>query len=96
MLSSEPDYFNIGHAIVNSTDIISIIQGEEVDPVNAIEAVLKQYPGGQILSEGLQNADDAGAKKFSLLLDKRCHPCKAMREHGELGKGKARSSLKGD
>lgn len=45
--------------------------GLRVSPVDALKAILADYPGGQILSEGLQNADDAGAGRFSLMLDKR-------------------------
>ena len=45
--------------------------GLRVSPVDALKAILADYPGGQILSEGLQNADDAGASRFSLMLDKR-------------------------
>ena len=33
--------------------------------------ILEDYPGGQLLSEALQNAEDGGASEFALLLDKR-------------------------
>ena len=33
----------------------------------------QEYPAGQVLSEGLQNAEDAGASKFAFVLDLRRH-----------------------
>jgi len=33
----------------------------------------QEYPAGQVLSEGLQNAEDAGASKFAFMLDLRRH-----------------------
>ena len=38
-----------------------------------LERILEDYPGGQLLSEALQNADDSEATSFSLLLDLRHH-----------------------
>ena len=35
--------------------------------------VLDAYPGGQLLSEALQKAEDSDASQFSLLLDLRRH-----------------------
>ena len=32
-----------------------------------------ENPAGQVLSEGLQNAEDAGASKFAFMLDLRRH-----------------------
>ena len=37
----------------------------------ALEAILTDYPGGQLLSEALQNAEDSGAETFLLRLDLR-------------------------
>ena len=39
----------------------------------ALLAILADYPGGQLLSEALQNAEDAGAEQFELTLDLRTH-----------------------
>jgi sacsin len=38
-----------------------------------LEAILRDYPGGQLLSEALQNAEDSGASTFELTLDLRTH-----------------------
>ena len=38
-----------------------------------LEAILADYPGGQLLSEALQNAEDSGARSFELTLDLRRH-----------------------
>lgn len=38
-----------------------------------LEAILHDYPGGQLLAEALQNAEDSKATKFSLILDTRHH-----------------------
>lgn len=35
--------------------------------------ILEDYPGGQLLSEALQNAEDGGASQFTLMLDLRHH-----------------------
>ena len=49
-------------------------------PIKAqLEAILQDYPAGQILSEGLQNAEDAGASRFSLMLDLRQHKVTGLR-----------------
>jgi hypothetical protein len=40
-----------------------------------LEAILRDYPGGQLLSEALQNAEDSGADTFVLTLDLRAHEC---------------------
>ena len=37
-----------------------------------LEAILLDYPGGQLLAEALQNAEDSKATEFSLVLDE-CH-----------------------
>ena len=39
-----------------------------------LQHILEDYPGGQLLSEALQNAEDSGATEFGLLLDLRNHP----------------------
>ena len=41
--------------------------------VENLQAILQDYPGGQLLAEALQNAEDAGATAFSLILDHRHH-----------------------
>jgi hypothetical protein len=41
--------------------------------VPVLKAILEEYPGGQLLEEALQDAEDQGAESFSLLLDKRVH-----------------------
>eukprot|EP00038_Savillea_parva_P031293 m.84631 g.84631 ORF g.84631 m.84631 type:complete len:3122 (+) comp9602_c0_seq1:196-9561(+) len=38
-----------------------------------LQAILLDYPGGQLLSEALQNAEDSGATAFELTLDLRRH-----------------------
>jgi len=38
-----------------------------------LESILLDYPGGQLLEEALQNAEDQGAASFSLMLDLRQH-----------------------
>ena len=43
------------------------------DPKAQLLHILEDYPGGQLLSEALQNAEDGGASRFTLLLDLRCH-----------------------
>ena len=37
------------------------------------QAILHDYPGGQLLDEALQNAEDSGATSFALVLDLRQH-----------------------
>jgi hypothetical protein len=45
-----------------------------VAPIHAsLTAILADYPGGQLLSEALQNAEDSGARLFELTLDLREH-----------------------
>jgi hypothetical protein len=41
--------------------------------VPLLKAILEEYPGGQLLEEALQNAEDQSARSFSLMLDKRTH-----------------------
>lgn len=38
-----------------------------------LKAILADYPGGQLISEALQNAEDSGARSFELTLDLRGH-----------------------
>ena len=43
-------------------------------PIKAtLRSILEDYPGGQLLSEALQNAEDSGSRSFVLILDKRQH-----------------------
>lgn len=37
------------------------------------QAILHDYPGGQLLDEALQNAEDSSATNFALVLDQRQH-----------------------
>ena len=48
--------------------------GQKVDLCQRIRDVLTNYPEGALLKEAVQNADDAGAGRFCVLLD--------LREHG--------------
>lgn len=41
--------------------------------VRTRQAILHDYPGGQLLDEALQNAEDSGATEFALVLDLRQH-----------------------
>ena len=41
--------------------------------VENLQAILADYPGGQLLAEALQNSEDAGAATFALILDHRQH-----------------------
>ena len=43
------------------------------NPKAQLQHILEDYPGGQLLSEALQNAEDGGASQFTLLLDMRQH-----------------------
>jgi hypothetical protein len=47
--------------------------GLVVDVIPVLQSILVDYPGGQLLEEALQNAEDSGAETFSLLLDLRHH-----------------------
>jgi sacsin len=48
--------------------------GQHQKLTTAIQGIIKDYPEGtQILKELLQNADDANARSFVLMLDKRSH-----------------------
>ena len=43
-------------------------------PIRAqLQHILKEYPGGQLLSEMAQNSEDAGASEVVLMLDHRIH-----------------------
>ena len=41
--------------------------------ISCEQAILQDYPGGQLQDEALQNAEDSGATEFSLVLDLRQH-----------------------
>ena len=45
--------------------------GQQASLLPALRGILRDYAGNQILKEMLQNADDAGAKRFYVCLDKR-------------------------
>ena len=45
----------------------------EFDPKAQLLRILEDYPGGQLVSEAVQNAEDGGASQFTLLLDLRHH-----------------------
>ena len=48
--------------------------GQKVDLCQRIRDVTVNYPEGALLKEMVQNADDAGASTFKVLLDCRTHP----------------------
>ncbi|KAL1500259.1 hypothetical protein AB1Y20_012927 [Prymnesium parvum] len=52
--------------------------GQKVDLCQRIRDVLVNYPEGAILKEMVQNADDAGATTFRVLLDCRTHPSSTL------------------
>ena len=45
--------------------------GQKVDLCQRIKEVLANYPTSSLLKEALQNADDAGASTFAVMLDER-------------------------
>ena len=45
-----------------------------------LQKILEDYPGGQLLSEALQNAEDSGSTNFALMLDLRQHDSGAVDE----------------
>ena len=52
--------------------------GQYVTLTSVIKGILKDYDGSQVLSELLQNADDAGAATVSFILDLRDHPTSTL------------------
>lgn len=53
--------------------------GQKVDLTRRIREVLLNYPEGTtVLKELIQNADDAGATKVCLCLDRRHHPTDSL------------------
>lgn len=53
--------------------------GQKVDLTRRIREVLLNYPEGTtVLKELIQNADDAGATKVCLCLDRRSHPTTSL------------------
>ncbi|KAI9084975.1 hypothetical protein K1719_032967 [Acacia pycnantha] len=53
--------------------------GQTVDLTRRIREVLLNYPEGTtVLKELIQNADDAGATRVSLCLDRRSHGCQSL------------------
>lgn len=60
--------------------------GQKIDLCTRIRDILAAYPdGSSVLKELLQNADDAGASEFQLLLDLRTHPSDALALPGTAG-----------
>lgn len=55
----------------DDTDVIDF--GQKVDLCQRIRDVLTNYPEGALLKEMVQNADDAGASVFRVMLDLRSH-----------------------
>jgi hypothetical protein len=47
--------------------------GMHASPVATLKSILVDYPGGQLLAEALQNAEDVGATSFCMVLDLRKH-----------------------
>lgn len=57
--------------------------GQKVDLTRGIREVLVNYPEGTtVLKELIQNADDAGARKVCLCLDKRLHGTESLLSNG--------------
>ncbi|RHZ85886.1 hypothetical protein Glove_59g111 [Diversispora epigaea] len=59
--------------------------GQNETLISSIRNIIKDYPFESIFKEFLQNADDAGAKNFHVIVDDRSHPtrslyCDGMRE----------------
>lgn len=52
--------------------------GQRVDLCARLRECLANYPEDGLLKEMVQNADDAGASTFEVLLDKRNHPKKSL------------------
>ena len=52
--------------------------GQKVDLCQRIRDVTVNYPEGALLKEMVQNADDAGASTFKVLLDCRTHPTSSL------------------
>ena len=57
--------------------------GQKVDLTANIRGILRNYPEGTaIIKELVQNADDAGAKRVSICLDRRMHGTQALADPG--------------
>ncbi|CAI2192587.1 9598_t:CDS:2, partial [Funneliformis geosporum] len=52
--------------------------GQNETLISSIRNIIKDYPCQSILKEFLQNADDAGASRFHVIIDGRSHPTKAL------------------
>lgn len=57
--------------LADDADMINF--GQKVDLCQRIRDVLANYPEGALLKEMVQNADDAGAGTFRVMLDLRSH-----------------------
>ncbi|RHZ79178.1 hypothetical protein Glove_151g133 [Diversispora epigaea] len=69
--------------MTSASDFRSYGQNETL--ISSIRNIIKDYPFESIFKEFLQNADDAGAKKFHVIVDDRSHPnnslfCDGMKE----------------
>ncbi|CAG8567463.1 5808_t:CDS:2 [Diversispora eburnea] len=52
--------------------------GQTETLISSIRNIIKDYPFESIFKEFLQNADDAGAKRFHVIVDDRSHPTKYL------------------
>ncbi|RHZ79535.1 hypothetical protein Glove_144g94 [Diversispora epigaea] len=52
--------------------------GQNETLISSIRNIIKDYPFESIFKEFLQNADDAGAKRFHVIIDGRSHPTKSL------------------
>ena len=61
---------------------------EQEEPITTrLHNILNNYPeGAQILKEQIQNADDAGARRISFILDKRTHAVQNLRDAPKLAR----------
>ncbi|RHZ79540.1 hypothetical protein Glove_144g93 [Diversispora epigaea] len=52
--------------------------GQNETLISSIRNIIKDYPFESIFKEFLQNADDAGAKRFHVIVDGRSHPTNSL------------------
>ncbi|CAG8507600.1 1928_t:CDS:2 [Diversispora eburnea] len=52
--------------------------GQHETLISSIRNIIKDYPFESVFKEFLQNADDAGAKEFHVIVDSRSHPTSSL------------------